>query len=306
MKPLLHHSSLQTAKQNILYWLNLERGEIPQNHSWQRRLNNLFLCILLPTLYATLILSLRSLLHLLRFYFFRRRITNSDRNADKERRLNANMIERRRMQNINSGFTSLKRLLPPTEKKQTKAAILQQAVQHILRLQRTVVQVRENNNALRQNLADERKQSLTLKKKLDVQIGDKFPTKEFQRGPLQFSNMHSKGRPPTPPHEDHADPAFNRWPALSCANDQAFDLFSLRETRKWGQVPVIVKRKDAWETGKSETCTCQEEPSTSYQESSGQYLSRDLSPEPGAPLQRRGWGNNLHCIVDAINLIENS
>lgn len=252
------------------------------------------------------------MLHLLRFYFFRRRVTNSDRDADRERRLNANLIERRRMQNINSGFTSLKRLLPPTEKKQTKAAILQQAVQHILRLQRTVVQVRENNNALRQNLADERKQSLVLKKKLDVQIGDKFATKEFQRGPLQFSYMHSKGRPPTPPHEDHTDQAFNRWPGLSCANvpvssneDQAFDRFSLHESRKWGQVPVIVKRKDSWETGKSETSTCQEESSTSYQESSGQYLSRDLSPEPGA-FQRRGWGNNLHCIVDAINLIENN
>lgn len=75
---------------------------------------------------------------------------NSDRVAEKERRLNANMIERRRMQNINSGFTSLKRLLPPTDKKLTKAAILQQAVQHIQRLQRTVVQVQENNNALQQ------------------------------------------------------------------------------------------------------------------------------------------------------------
>lgn len=241
---------------------------------------------------------------------------NSDHDAERERRLNANMIERRRMQNINSGFTSLKRLLPPTEKKQTKAAILQQAVQHILRLQRTVVQVRESNNALRQNLADERKQSLALREQLGVRIKEKCATKIFQGSPF-LSHMQLKGRPPTPPHEDHSDRALNRWAVLSCGSApgnsseyQAFDRFTLHESRKWNQVPVIVKRKDVCETNieehisTSETCAYQEESAPSYQESSGlSHVPRDFSPEPGA-FQRRQWGNNLNCIVDAINLIE--
>ena len=241
---------------------------------------------------------------------------NSDQDAERERRLNANMIERRRMQNINSGFTSLKRLLPPTEKKQTKAAILQQAIQHILRLQRTVVQVRENNNALRQNLADERKQSLAVRDQLGVRMKEKFAKKEFQ-GSSFFSHTQLKGRPPTPAHEDHSDRAFNRWTVLSCGSApvnsseyQAFDRFTLRESRKWGQVPVIVKREDFCETNNEkhlstgETCAYQEESAPSHEESSGLSLSRDFSPEPGA-FQRRQSGNNLHCIVDAIKLIEN-
>lgn len=249
-------------------------------------------------------------------FFFFRRMSSGDRDAEKERRLNANMIERRRMQNINLGFTSLKRLLPPTEKKQTKAAILQQAVQHILRLQRTVTQVRENNNVLRQNLADERKQNLALKKQLDVHISEKFTRNELQGSPF-YSHMQLNGRPPTPPNEDHGDRAFNRWPVLHCgkvarnsSEYQAFDRFSLHESRNWGQVPVIVKREDAWEDNgnkdrhlvTSETRTYQDESEISYQESSAFSLSREFS-EPGV-FQRKSWGNNLHCIVDAINLIE--
>lgn len=220
------------------------------------------------------------------------------------------MIERRRMQNINSGFTSLKRLLPPTEKKQTKAAILQQAVQHILRLQRTVVQVRENNNALRQSLTYERK----LRKQLDGYISEKFNKHGHQGKPL-YSHMQLTGRPPTPPHEDHNDRAFNRLPLLPCSSVagnsneyQSFDRFSRHESRKWDRVPVIMKRDDAWEgIGNSQrhlttNGTRQEESAPSYQESSCISLSPDVS-EPGG-FQRRAWANNLHCIVDAINLIE--
>ncbi|XP_032243209.2 uncharacterized protein LOC5517328 [Nematostella vectensis] len=73
--------------------------------------------------------------------------------TDRSKRLNANLIERRRMQNINSGFATLKKLLPPSERKQTKAAILQQASQHIVRLQRAILQVKNENELLRHRLA---------------------------------------------------------------------------------------------------------------------------------------------------------
>ena len=215
------------------------------------------------------------------------------------------------MQNINSGFTSLKRLLPPTEKKQTKAAILEQAVQHILRLQRTVVQVRETNNTLRQNLADERKQRLDLKKELDVQIGERFQGAPF------FSHIKLKGRAVSPPHahQGHRARVFNhRWPTASCSGgvsvsssgNQIFDRFSLHESTKLSQVPVILKTQELWEgNNKNETCSPQEEPSTLYQQASGISPPRDILPEPGA-CQRSSLGNNLQCIVDAINLLEKS
>ena len=237
-------------------------------------------------------------------------MTSSDRDQEKERRLNANMIERRRMQNINSGFTSLKRLLPPTDKKQTKAAILQQAVQHILRLQRTVVQVRENNNALRQNLADERKQSIAVKKQFDAFITEKFSRQERQSN-IFCSHMQMKGRPLTPP-DDSSDRAFNRWPlnvSVNSSEYQGFDRFSCRDSREWGQVPVIMKMKDVWEANGSKEMhsassgICKEKSAPSYQETSGFARSRDFS-ESGA-LNHRAWpGNNLNCIVDAINFLE--
>ena len=247
------------------------------------------------------------------FITFFRRMSNSDRVAEKERRLNANMIERRRMQNINSGFTSLKRLLPPTDKKLTKAAILQQAVQHILRLQRTVVQVQENNNSLRQNLAEERKQCLALRKQCDAFVTENYARQECCRG-LFCPHMQIK-LPSTPP-EDFSDRTMSRWPLMSCDKldvklgeykNTTFDGFSCQDSRQWPRVPVI--RENTWEVHESKEMypaasagTCKEEPSPASQESSGLSLSREFSES--AVYQHRAWANNLHCIVDAINLIE--
>ena len=227
------------------------------------------------------------------------------------------MIERRRMQNINSGFTSLKRLLPPTEKKQTKAAILQQAVQHMMRLQRTVVQLRENNNALRQDLAEERKQSLQCREKLDGLISEKLVWQEFKgQSMFQFPcGPQVRGQPPTPPHEVCNEGAFNRWsPVLydgaTVNSYEVFDLPSYRNSRKRG------KRYELWEDKvshgkrhftqlqKSSPGTCADVAKPSYQESSRFSVSRGF-PDAGTPghVVRK---NNLHCIVDAINLIEQS
>ena len=220
------------------------------------------------------------------------------------------MIERRRMQNINSGFTSLKRLLPPTEKKQTKAAVLQQAVQHILRLQKTVVQVKETNNTLRQCLADERKQLLSLKKEREVQVGKKLKSTEFQEAPF-FSHIKFKGRALSPQHEVHKDRPFNRWPTLPCRRmlvspasaDQVFDRFSLHESKRPGHVPVIVKRQGSWESKNNEEGCSNQDHAPVYQQLSGTALSRDIAPEPEVS-QGSSLGNNLQCIVDAINLLE--
>ncbi|KAJ7378227.1 Helix-loop-helix DNA-binding domain [Desmophyllum pertusum] len=220
----------------------------------------------------------------------KRSMSSSDRNADKERRLNANMIERRRMQTINSGFTSLKRLLPPTEKKQTKAAILQQAVQHIMRLQRTVIQVRETNSVLRENLADERKQRLSCRKQLDAFISEKFARHEsFQaRGAFFTHAPQTKGQPLTPPHEDHSDRAFNRWSptpydgaGVICNDCQVFDLSSCRDSRKLDLAGLIRKRCEAWDVKgdphgrrsnqlqRPSSEVCADETAPSYQKASG-------------------------------------
>ena len=239
---------------------------------------------------------------------------NSDRVEEKERRLNANMIERRRMQNINSGFTSLKRLLPPTDKKLTKAAILQQAVQHILRQQRTIVQVQENNSALRQNLADERKQRLALRKQCDAFVTENYARQECCRG-LFCSHMQIK-LPSTPP-EDFSDRTMSRWPLMSCDNldvnlgeykNTTFDGFSCQDSRQ-SRPRVSVIRENTWEVHESKEMypaasagTCKEEPSPACQESSGLSLSREFSES--TVYQHGSWANNLNCIVDAIDLIE--
>ncbi|XP_031555179.1 uncharacterized protein LOC116292084 [Actinia tenebrosa] len=89
--------------------------------------------------------------------------TNYVSDSERSKRLNANLIERRRMQNINSGFASLKKLLPPSDRKQTKAAILQQAAQYILRLQRAVIQFKTENDTLRSTL-DTKNQTLACAK----------------------------------------------------------------------------------------------------------------------------------------------
>lgn len=234
------------------------------------------------------------------------------------------MIERRRMQNINLGFTSLKRLLPPTEKKQTKAAILQQAVQHIMRLQRTVIQVRENNNILRQNLADERKQRLCCRNQLEVLISEKYARQDFQGPPSFFPPaVQTKGQSLTPPHEDPSDSALNRWsPVLHCSvetnsNDYSvFDLPSCRDSRKRGLTSLMRKRNENLDgkrelgrrsnqfVRKSSNEACGDETAPSYSEVSSCSLSRDNSDAGSSDHLSRG--NNLHCIVDAINLIEKS
>lgn len=255
--------------------------------------------------------------------FLFRSATSSDRNAEKERRLNANMIERRRMQNINTGFTSLKRLLPPTEKKQTKAAILQQAAQHMMRLQRTVVQLRENNNSLRQDLAEERKQSLQCREKLDAFISEKLAWQEFKgQNMFQFPcGPKVKGQPPTPPREVCNEGAFNRWsPVLydgaTVNSYEVFDLPSCRNSRKRGLASMMGERYDPWEDKvshrekhftqlqRSSLGTCADVAKPSYQEPSRFSVSRGF-PDAGTPgpVVRK---NNLHCIVDAINLIEQS
>lgn len=230
------------------------------------------------------------------------------------------MIERRRMQNINSGFTSLKRLLPPTDKKQTKAAILQQAVQHLMRLQRSVYQLRESNNILRQDLAEERKQNLSRREQLDAFMGEKFPRQELQSPGVFFSHAaQTKGQPPTPPHEAHSDRAFSRWSpvqydgAVNSYNYKVFDLPSCRDSRKRGLAPVMGKTRSSWDgkgnhekrssqSQRSSSGACVKEAGPSYQEAGVFSLSRDV--KDAGTSRRMARGNNLHCIVDAINLIE--
>lgn len=254
--------------------------------------------------------------------FLRRSVTRSDRSAEREKRLNANMIERRRMQNINSGFTSLKRLLPPTEKKQTKAAILQQAVQHLTRLQRSVLQLRESNNILRQDLAEERQQNLSCREQLDAFIGEKFSRQEFQGPGVIFSHAsQTKGQPPTPPLEAHSERVFSRWSpvpydsAVNSHNYKVFDLLGCRDSRKRSLSPVMGKTRSSWDgkvdngkrfsqSQRSSVGACVKEAAPSYQEASGFSLSRDVPDAGTSGLVARG--NNLHCIVDAINLIERS
>lgn len=234
------------------------------------------------------------------------------------------MIERRRMQNINSGFTSLKRLLPPTDKKQTKAAILQQAVQHMMRLQRTVIQLRESNNALRQDLAEERKQNMSCKEQLETFISDKFTWQEL-KGPSVFQFPHApqmKGQPPTPPHEVCNDRAFNRWSpvpydgaAVNSYEYKVFDLPSCRDSRKRSLAPVMGKRceplndkgrpaKHFSQLQRLNGRACAEATTPSYQGASCFTVSRGF-PDAGIP-GHVARSNNLHCIVDAINLIEKS
>ena len=252
--------------------------------------------------------------------FLRRSVTRSDHSEERERRLNANMIERRRMQNINSGFTSLKRLLPPTDKKQTKAAILQQAVQHLMRLQRSVFQLRESNNVLRQDLAEERQQNLSCREQLDAFIGEKFARREFKGPELFFSHApQTKGQPLTPPHEAHSEKALSRWSQVPCDsavnsyNYKVFDLPNCRDSRKRALAPVMGKARASWDgkgghgkrfsqSQRSSSGACAKEATPSHQETSGFSLSRDV--QDAGTSGREARGNNLHCIVDAINLIE--
>ncbi|XP_034044777.1 transcription factor AP-4-like [Thalassophryne amazonica] len=72
---------------------------------------------------------------------------------DQERRIRreiANSNERRRMQSINAGFQSLKRLLPHTDgEKLSKAAILQQTADYIFTLEQEKTQLLAQNNQLK-------------------------------------------------------------------------------------------------------------------------------------------------------------
>ena len=242
------------------------------------------------------------------------------RNTDKERRLNANMIERRRMQNINLGFTSLKRLLPPTEKKQTKAAILQQAVQHILRLQRTVVQVRENNNMLRENLADERKQSLCCRSQLGILLSEKY-TRETDQ---VFSHMaQTKGQMRTPSHEEPTDSSLNRWLCLPYGNSEAnykghsaVDLPSSHDPRR-KELNSVMEKKCVNSDGKrdhgrrlnhfvrmSRHSARGDESAPSNTEVRVGYFPSTRDTSDAGTSGHGPRGNNLHCILDAINFIE--
>lgn len=253
-------------------------------------------------------------------FFIRRSLKCSVRNTDKERRLNANMIERRRMQNINLGFTSLKRLLPPTEKKQTKAAILQQAVQHILRLQRTVVQVRENNNMLRENLADERKQSLCCRSQLGILLSEKY-TRETDQ---VFSHMaQTKGQVRTPPHEEPSDSSLNRWLCLPYGNSEAnykghsaVDLPSSHDPKR-RELNSVMEKKCVNSDGKrdhgrrlnhfvrmSRHSARGDESAPSNTEVRVGYFPSTRDTSDAGTSGHGPRGNNLHCILDAINFIE--
>ncbi|KAM6972123.1 transcription factor AP-4-like [Aplochiton taeniatus] len=72
---------------------------------------------------------------------------------DQERRIRreiANSNERRRMQSINSGFQTLKTLLPHTDgEKLSKAAILQQTSDYIFALEQEKTQLLQQNNQLK-------------------------------------------------------------------------------------------------------------------------------------------------------------
>ena len=220
------------------------------------------------------------------------------------------------MQNINLGFTSLKRLLPPTEKKQTKAAILQQAVQHIVRLQGTVVQVRENNNLLRRSLADERKQRFVQAKQLEALLNGKFTKQGFQERGAYHSHAQFKPRPLTPPHEDLNDGSQDRWPPTPCDDEKSSSseyqmvVFSgCKDSKKREQDSLVKIRCSLWEAnGIPERSPNQklllgpqeDEPGPSTPTESGES---QLCNSGASRHEMRG--NNLHCIVDAINLIEN-
>ena len=227
------------------------------------------------------------------------------------------------MQNINLGFTSLKRLLPPTEKKQTKAAILQQAVQHILRLQRTVVQVRENNNILRENLADERKQSQCCRSQLRMLMNENYTRKNTgEIDPLLSHTVQVKGQELTSSREDPGDSALNRWSCSPHGNAgttykgySAVDLPSCHNPRKKDLDSVVGKRCDSDEkkdhggrlnqfVRNSRHDARGDEPAPSNPEVSvGSFPSTRDTSDAGTSGHRLR-GNNLHCILDAINLIE--
>ncbi|XP_031419807.1 transcription factor AP-4 isoform X4 [Clupea harengus] len=72
---------------------------------------------------------------------------------DQERRIRreiANSNERRRMQSINSGFQSLKTLIPHSDgEKLSKAAILQQTAEYIIALEQEKTQLLQQNNQLK-------------------------------------------------------------------------------------------------------------------------------------------------------------
>ncbi|XP_031419806.1 transcription factor AP-4 isoform X3 [Clupea harengus] len=78
---------------------------------------------------------------------------------DQERRIRreiANSNERRRMQSINSGFQSLKTLIPHSDgEKLSKAAILQQTAEYIIALEQEKTQLLQQNNQLKRFIQQE-------------------------------------------------------------------------------------------------------------------------------------------------------
>ena len=215
--------------------------------------------------------------------------------AEKIRRLNANMIERRRMQNINVGFSSLKKILPPSEKKQTKAAILQQAVQHILRLQRAIVQVKTENGLLRQSLLDKNPRVTADCEASDcpcVAQGKVF--KEVGSNPQKFAQVKYRKLVPYP--SGAGSFIANRWSPVVPSENQVSSRAS----------PVSSARNvsHAAPRGRSQL-------GLKVRERAGHVTSDPKAKRARRITESRGFvttepSNSLQCIIDAIGIVEST
>lgn len=92
------------------------------------------------------------------------------------------------MEKINQGFDNLKKLLPPPERKLSKAAILQQAVQHIKLLQRTVVQIKVENQDLKHRLDAQSTSGDSVSTESPVKIYTTHSQDEFDETEMAVKN----------------------------------------------------------------------------------------------------------------------
>ena len=173
---------------------------------------------------------------------------------------------------------------------------------------------------LRQDLAEERQQNLSCREQLDAFMDEKISRQEFHGPGVFFPHApQTEGQPPTPPLEAHSERALSRWSpvpydsAVNSYSNKVFDLPNCRDSRKRGLAPVMGKTSSSWDgkvdngkrlsqSERSSSRACVKEAAPSYQEASGFSLSRELLD--AGTSGRVARGNNLHCIVDAINLIE--
>ena len=160
------------------------------------------------------------------------------------------------------------------EKKQTKAAVLQQAVQHILRLQRAIVQVKSENSLLKEHLLENNSSRSAAKGVF---------------GEVEGAPPSSKYRKLMPYPSDTRAYLAGGWPAVVTSENQGVDRRTALTSEGHPAIGVGERGcSKSLERGRHRDALRRSEERTE--------ISTRVEPAPPS--------NSLQCIVEAISIVE--